>query len=170
MDTETLLAIGGLVIGGFGALATAISAYLIGKSRNVVHEKKIDVEAEKVEVEEKKIEVEEKKVEVLERRIDLEHHEAIVAGYKDLIVQYQNARDIARKEVHDLRDVVGILSNKVELLTKQHETCQTENAELKVLLETTISELRTVRVGLAERKQTYGQSNTSATPESQTAA
>ncbi len=184
METATLLTIGSLIIGGFGALATAISAYLIGKHRTTSADKKTAVEANKVEVEKDKVEVEEKKVEALERRIDLEHHEAIVAGYKDLIAQYQNARDIARNEVHALRDMLNVLTLKVDELTRNHAKCESENKELKgkydnqqiVLaaqqneLQTQQSELQSLRLELATLVATYGQSNTSATPDAQNAA
>lgn len=165
MDTETMLAIGGLVIGGFGALATAVSAYLIGKSRTHVHNKKVDVEADKVEVEEKKIEVEKDRIEALERRIDLEHHEAIVAGYKDLIVQYQNARDIARNEVHDLREKLGVLSNKFELLMKAHEKCEADSRAMQEKYDAQQLVIAGLQAEIASLVAAYGHSNTSATPE-----
>lgn len=166
MDIETLLAVGGLVIGGAGAFATAVSAYLVGRHRATISNKKIGVEAVKVEVEEKKVEVEEKKIEALERRIDLEHHEAIVNGYKDLIVQYQLARDLAHNEVRELRVVVSELSGRVEILTMTHEKCETENRELKGKYDAQQTELQALRNELAEMKAAYGH-NTSATPEVQ---
>lgn len=165
METETMLAIGGLVIGGFGATATAISAYLVGRNRANSHNKKTEVEADKVEVEEKRVEVEEKKIEAFERRIDLEHHEAIVNGYKDLIVQYQNARDLARNEVHDLREKLGVLSNKFELLSKSHEKCEADGKAMQEKYDAQQTVIAGLQAELATLIAAYGHSGTSATPE-----
>lgn len=164
MNIETLLAIGGLVVGGAGAFATAVSAYLVGRHRTRTRDKKIDVEADKVEVEEKKVEVEEKKVEALERRIDLEHHEAIVKGYQDLIVQYQNARDIARNEVHDLREKLGVLSNKFELLMKAHERCEADSRAMQEKYDAQQLVIAGLQAEIASLVAAYGHGNTSATP------
>jgi len=159
MGIEALLAIGGLIIGGFGALATAVSAYLLGR-------RKLD---QTKTAHEQKVEIDEQKLEIARQRIDLAHHEAIVQGYKDLLVQYQNARDLARKEVHDLRGDVGTLSNKVEILTRNHEKCETENAALKATLVTVTDELKAVRDELVELRHSYA-SGTSAAPEAPTTA
>lgn len=168
MDAETMVVVGGLAVGGLGAVATAYSAYLVGKHRSTSTDKKTAVEKDKVEVEKDKVEVEEKRVEALERRIDLEHHEAIVAGYKDLILQYQNARDIARNEVQTLRELLNTVTLKVDLLTKSHERCEVENKELKgkyetqqVVLAAQQLEIHELKTELAALMATY---NTSATP------
>lgn len=170
MDIESILAVGGLVVGGVGAVATAVSAYLIGRRRADTNDKKVDVDAQKVEVEDKK-------VDALERRIEIEHHDSIVGGYKDLILQYQAARDVARKEVHDLRDVVNALKLQVELLTKIHEKCEIENRELKLKqalqqaeIDTQRAEIQQLRSELAQLRATYDQGATSATPEPHSAA
>jgi uncharacterized coiled-coil protein SlyX len=165
MDTETLLAVGGLVIGGAGAFATAVSAYLVGRRRAQVHNKKTDVEADKVEVEEKKVEVEEKKIEALERRIDLEHHEAIVNGYKDLIVQYQKARDLANDEVRTLSEKLTDLSNKFETLSKSHEKCEADGKAMQERYDAQQAIINNLQAELATLIAAYGHSGTSATPE-----
>lgn len=156
---ETLLAIGGLIIGGFGALSTAVSAYLLGR-------RKLD----QVRVtSEQKNEIEEQRLEIQRQRIDLSHHESIVQGYKDLLEQYKNARDLSRNEVHVLRNDLATLTGKVEVMTRNHAKCEAENAELKAALTAVTDELKAVRDELAELRTGY-QPSTSAAPETPTTA
>ena len=147
METDTVLAVGAAAVGGLGGVAAAVSAFVLGRRKlrqsGAVADQRLDIQ---------------------KQRIDLAHHEAIVQGYKDLLQQYQSARDFARKEVHDLRDVVSELSNRVEVLTKNHEKCESENAELKQVLTEVTAELKAVRDELIDLRSNYVPS-TSAAPE-----
>lgn len=153
-NIEIILGVGGLIVGGFGALVTAAVAYLLGN-------RKLDLNKSATH---QRLKIEEQKVEIQQDRIDLANHEAIVQGYKDLLKQYQDARDLARTEVGDLRATVGGLSAKVEALTANHTKCESENAELKQALVVVTAELKAVREELAEMRGHYPM-NVSAAPE-----
>ena len=160
MDAETLqliLTIGSLIIGGFGALATAVVAFVLGTRRGHDRRKRISLAAKATR---QKTRIADKNTQIAAQRIDLEHHNTIIQGYKDLLQQKTNAHDFTRAEIHDLRNLVNELrvrhASEVSLLKKQMEDTKKQHDEevelLKKQIENSAQEKQVLRTELAELK------------------